>query len=98
MAYSDLEKPVEYSNEKATYAPRGTKILKAGTRTGRFAAFIPREAAEITAIEINGAAGTLANYGLDGTTLIAGIDQIWFSEDEVVTSVTFTGSLIAINR
>lgn len=94
---TDSEQPSIQDNGNLTYAKAGTKIIKAGTVTGRFGAFRAREAVTISAIEINGEEAVLADYGLDSTTLYQGED-VWFSEAEVVTSITFTGSLTALKR
>jgi hypothetical protein len=84
--------------QETTASSKGFLIAAAGTKTGEFAGFVPIEAARVTAISVKGKARTLASFGFDVAVDLPVGFPILFADEDVVTSITFTGTIYLIKR
>jgi len=84
--------------QETTASAKGFKIYAASTVTGEFAGFVPLEAARVTALSVNSKSVTLGSFGFDVAVDLPVGFPILFADEDVVTSITFTGTIYLIRR
>jgi hypothetical protein len=83
---------------ETTASAKGFLIAAAATVTGEFVGFVPLEAARVTAISVGGKGRTLASFGFNVDVDLPVGFPILFADEDVVTSITFTGKIYLIKR